>query len=209
MQRLSVDSIILAGGESKRMGRDKAFLPLCGKPFIQIIAEKLSRYSDKLIISTNKDENLYTEYLKDIDTQIIFVKDKNPYSGPLNGIVSCLDVLSSDFVFVGTCDTPLLESELIPYFLSKINSFQAIIPQVKKRLQFLNTLYEKSAIHKAEEVYSKGTKSLYRWIEDISVMKIKEGEVMEIDPHLYSYWSINTPQDYQRIKEVWKEKYGC
>nr|WP_242462912.1 molybdenum cofactor guanylyltransferase [Persephonella atlantica] len=206
---MSIDSIILAGGESKRMGRDKAFLPLCGKPFIQIVAEKLSNYSHRLIISTNKDESLYTEYLKDIDAQIIFVKDKNPYSGPLNGIVSCLDVLSADLVFISTCDTPLLEEKLIPFFTDSIDSFQAVIPEVKGKLQFLNTLYEKSAINAAENLYKKGVRSLHRWVESINALKIDQKEVEEIDPNLYSYWSINTPEDYQRIKKLWKEKYGC
>jgi len=209
VQRLSVDTVILAGGESKRMGKDKAFLPLCGKPFIQIIAEKLSKYSDRIIISLNKEKNLYTDYLKGIDAEIVYVKDKNPYTGPLNGIISCYEEIKSSFVFIATCDTPLLKGELIPFFLKRIGNYQAVVPEVKGKLQFLNTLYEKSAIHIAKNLYRKGEKSLYRWIKDIETLRITEEEVGEVDPHLYSYWSINTPEDYQRIKKVWEEKYGC
>ncbi|MDQ7055579.1 MAG: molybdenum cofactor guanylyltransferase [Persephonella sp.] len=187
MQRLPVDSIILAGGESKRMGKDKAFLSLCGKPFIQIIAEELSKYSNKIIVSVNKDKNLYVDYLKNVNVEVVYVKDSYPYTGPLNGIISCISEIKSEFVFVATCDTPMLKGKLLPFFLKKIHGYQAVIPEVGGKLQFLNTLYEKPAIDAAEELYKKGVRSLHRWVKSINTLKIGQKEVENIDPHLCSY----------------------
>ncbi|HHG74860.1 MAG TPA: molybdenum cofactor guanylyltransferase, partial [Persephonella sp.] len=59
MSEMKISAVLLAGGQSKRMGKDKAFLQLNGKTFLRIIAEKLSIYCDQIIVSGNKEKKLY------------------------------------------------------------------------------------------------------------------------------------------------------
>ncbi len=203
---MKISAVLLAGGQSKRMGKDKAFLQLNGKTFLRIIAEKLSIYCDQIIVSGNKEKKLYLSQLRGIKSQIDFVKDKNPFTGPLNGIVSCRKKIKNDLVFISTCDTPLLNEEIIPYLSSKIDGYDAVIPTVNNKEQFLNTVYKKSALDLGERLYSEGVRSLYEWINHLKILKISEKEIKYIDKHTYSYWSINRPEDYERIKNLWKEK---
>ncbi|WP_293444311.1 molybdenum cofactor guanylyltransferase [Persephonella sp.] len=203
---MKISAVLLAGGQSKRMGRDKAFLQLNGKTFLRIIAEKLSRYCDQIIVSGNKEKELYLSQLRGIKSQIDFVKDKNPFTGPLNGIVSCRKKIKNEIVFISTCDTPLLNEEIIPYLSGKIDVYDAVIPIVNNKEQFLNTVYKKSALDRGERLYTEGVRSLYKWVNHLKILKISEKEIKYIDKHIYSYWSINRPEDYERIKNLWKEK---
>jgi molybdopterin-guanine dinucleotide biosynthesis protein A len=188
--------VILAGGQSKRMGTDKAFLRLKDKTFLQIITQKLSKKCNQLILSINKDEEIYKNHLKGLN--FISVKDKNPYEGPLNAISSVADFIDYEYVFIATCDTPLINENLIDFYLTKIQSYDAVIPVVNDKIQPLNTLYTKNAVLKSKDIYGK-TKSLIGWIQNLNVLYIDEKEIKKIDKNLYTYKSVNTPQDYDLL----------
>ncbi|WP_457625468.1 molybdenum cofactor guanylyltransferase [Persephonella sp.] len=205
---MKISAILLAGGQSKRMGRDKAFLEIGGKTFLRIIAEKLSVYCSRIVISGNKEEDLYLSQLKEINAEIIFVKDKHPYAGPLNGIISCKEYIKHEYVFIATCDTPFLNQELIPFFYRRINGYDAVIPSVNEKLQFLNTLYTRKSVEVGRSLYEKGIRSLYKWIESLNIKKIEENKIKTIDKDALTYWSINTPEDYDRIKFLWRKTGG-
>ncbi len=201
-----ITGIVLAGGESKRMGKDKAFLYLCGKTFLRHILEKLDKHCNQIIISGNKEKNLYIKEASDLKAEILFVKDINPYTGPLNGIVSCIDYIKNEYIFISTCDTPLLRAKLIPFFMEEIDDYEAVIPVIKGKFQPLNTLYRKSAILKGKEAYNeKGIRSLYRWIKLIRHKNIFEDKILSIDRDLSSYLSVNTPQLYEAVKRKVRE----
>lgn len=188
--------IILAGGKSSRMGQDKAFLDFYGKSFIRVIAEKLSRKCNQLIISANKEEDIYRRELKGIDFDV--VKDINPYDGPLNAVVSTLPLIKNEFVFIATCDTPFLNENLIDFYLSVIDGFDAVIPVVDEKFQTLNTLYTQKAILIAKDIY-KTKKSLLSWIENLNYLKLPENKIRLIDEKLLTYKSINTKEDYLKL----------
>ncbi|WP_457643259.1 molybdenum cofactor guanylyltransferase [Persephonella sp.] len=210
MQRLSerITAVLLAGGQSKRMGTDKAFLKLGGETFIRIIARKLSIYCSQIVVSGNKEENLYLKEIGNVNTEVIVVRDRDPFTGPLNGIASVTPFVKHRLVFVATCDTPLLEPQLIPFFAEKIEEKEAVIPVIGEKLQFLNTLYTKEALKKSESVYNKGTKSLHKWVEGLDFIKVSESQIKPVDRKLFSYWSINTQEDFKRLKVLWGEGYA-
>lgn len=191
-----VSCVILAGGQSKRMGTDKAFLILKDKTFLQIITQKLSRKCDEIILSVNKDEEMYRQHLKGINFKV--VKDLQPYEGPLHAISSVADFIKNEYVFIATCDTPLLNENLIDFYLEKIQNYDAVIPMVNNKIQPLNTLYKKNAVLKSKNLYGK-TKSLIGWIENLNVLYLNQEEIEKIDSQLLSYYSVNTPQDYEKI----------
>lgn len=206
-EKREITTILLAGGQSKRMGKDKAFLKLNGKTFFRIIIEKISKYSNQIIISTNKDKNLYLPDISDLTIHPLFVKDKNLYSGPLNGIISCIPYVKNKFIFIATCDTPLLNPDLIPFLLDKINNYDAVIPVINEKKQFLNTIYTKNALNIANNLYSAGKRSLYAWTNLLNVKEIHQKELEAVKNSLLSYWSINTPEDYTRLLDIWHKYY--
>jgi len=203
---MKISAILLAGGQSKRMGKDKAFLQLDGKTFLRIIAEKLSAYCEQIIVSGNREKEEYLSQLYGIKSQIDFVKDVNPYTGPLNGIISCRKKIKNELVFISTCDTPFLQEDIIPYLYKRIDNFDAVIPEINKKKQFLNTIYKRSAVDIGEQLYKKGVRSLYQWVNDLKTVQISEKDIKQADKNLLSYWSINRPEEYERAKVLWREK---
>ncbi len=195
----NVTTVILAGGESKRMGKDKAFLLWNGKTFLRHILEKVSQFSDEIIISANKSEHIYKEQIKDIKKPVKIIKDKNPYSGPLNGIVSCFDYISNNNVFIATCDTPDINLEVIKYLFKNLKGFDAVIPVINNKFQPLNTFYKKEAISVGKNLYEKGNKSLFKWVENLNVKYISDKDLKKYDPYLSTFRSINTPEEYRNF----------
>lgn len=195
----NLSCILLAGGQSKRMGKDKAFLDYKGKPFILVIVEKLFKKCDEIVVVVNKDKTIYEEVLKDFLSKIKIVKDKNPYDGPLNGIVSAYQWLNNDKIFIATVDTPLLEERLIDLYKDLIKEYDCVIPDIDGKLQPLNTIYTKKALEKAISVY-KEKKSLMAWIESLNCLKISKEYIEKFDKNLGSYFSVNTPENYEKLK---------
>lgn len=84
---------ILMGGESKRMGRDKAFVKWKGKTFLEHLYQELSFYNKNIVLSVNNDQ-----YLK-LKNSYTCILDEEPKKGPLGGIYSVLNQLESDVIF--------------------------------------------------------------------------------------------------------------
>lgn len=197
----NITSVLLVGGQSKRMGQDKAFLILNGETFLRKIVKSLIKYSSNLILIGNKEIDLYKKELKDI-TDFLYIKDISPYDGPLNAVVSSLPFINNDYIFLSTCDTPFLNPEIIKYFRENIGDYEVVIAEINKKYQFLNALYKKEALFKAKDLYQQGKKSLFALFEILNVKIINQEEISYIDKDLLSFWSINTPQDYEKAKIV-------
>ncbi len=191
-----ISCIVLAGGKSKRMGRDKAFLKFKGKTFLKNVLDSVSKICDEIIIVGNREEELYLKEAKEIEKNVYFTKDIHPYEGPLNGVISALPFVNGEKVFIATCDTPLISPEIIDLLNREIDEFDAVIPVIKGKFQPLNTLYKRQALKKAEELYKEGNRSLSSFIKKLNVKYIDEKKILN---YALSYWSINTPEDYKKL----------
>jgi len=200
---MNITGLVLAGGQSKRMGKDKAFLKFQGKTFLRNILESLDKYCTQIVIVINKKESLYENEIKNLNAEITFVKDKYPYEGPLNGILSSLEFIKNELVYITPCDTPLLNPEIIPYFAQIINGYDAVIPDVKGKIQPLNALYKKTALKISKQVFEKeNKKSLMAFLEKLNIKHVNEKDIQKIDKNLYSYFSVNTPESYQSLLQI-------
>lgn len=144
MRNKNITAIILAGGKSRRMGRDKAFIKIGGKTFIERIIEMLKPLFREIIIVTNEPEKF-----KGLDVRI--VRDIKPNCGPLSGIHSGLVYSKTELNFVVACDMPFLDCESIEFMCSKVNGYGGVLPKVKDRIEPLYAIYSKSLIPLLEE----------------------------------------------------------
>jgi molybdopterin-guanine dinucleotide biosynthesis protein A len=189
----TMDALILAGGENKRLKVTKGFLEINSKKIIESNVEKLKRLFDRVIISTD-DPELYF-YLG-----VPMVGDVVEHRGPMTGILSVLSIPEVSELFVTACDMPFIKSELIKYIVDKWSGrWDAIVPIFDNKPQPLLGIYSKRIAQNIEQSIKIGERSLRRFLHKIGVLYIEERDVRAIDPEGKSFVNINTIDDYLLI----------
>lgn len=181
-------AIILAGGNSTRMGRDKTMLPICDRPMIKHIYRQLSPYFKEIIISAN---NSTRHSLLGVNV----VEDKTTGRGPLMGIASALRASIHDVNFAIACDIPEIDTRLVRAMLRWVGDYDAVVPTVgPMRYEPLFAVYRKSALPVIEQTLESGNN---RVVDALNRCRVKH-----IDLSGKQLTNINTMGDYHRfIKE--------
>ncbi len=189
----SMQALILAGGENKRLPMIKGFLEINGKRIIDSNIDLLDRIFDKVIISTNDPERYF--YLGRP-----MVGDTVRYRGPMTGILSVLNIPEISEIFVTACDMPFISAELIQYIVSQWDKkWDAAIPIFDKKPQPLLGVYSKTIAPNMENSIKHGTRSLRKFIQNVNVLYVHEQEVRNIDREGKSFVNINTLEDIQQV----------
>jgi molybdenum cofactor guanylyltransferase len=120
IEKKGITGIILAGGQSRRMGMEKGLVRLKDKTLIEYSIDVMKQLADRIIISSNS--NVYA----DLGFEVF--PDKIPNSGPMGGIYSCLCESKSDANLVLSCDTPFVNPGLFNYILTNSAAQQIVAP---------------------------------------------------------------------------------
>lgn len=182
--RPDATAVILAGGDSRRMGRDKSLLEVGHKPLIGHIAEQLAFFPERLVGSNDQARYAFL--------QIPVVPDRQSGQGPLMGILSCVDRAAYDVCFVTGCDTPMLDPQFILHLLSQADDYDIVIPQfADDRVEPLLAVYRKTVVPVAEAVLRGGGRRVVDLFAHLRV-RIVRGE----QPSWYC--NLNTMEEYRR-----------
>ncbi len=182
--------VILAGGESRRMGADKAFLDLDGMPLIgRVLSVFLSQF-DQTIIVTKRPE-----LFKDFRVRV--VKDALDVKGPLTGIYTGLLNARSEQCFVAACDMPFLNPRLIAYMAEVTGNFDAVVPLVEGLPEPLHAIYHRRNLPLMETAIRGGDLKISQLIDQLRVRYLSEHEITYYDPQKRSFMNLNTPEQYK------------
>lgn len=143
-----ITGIILAGGQSLRMGSNKALVSWKGKRLVDWVMEALRPLCSRIIISANEDiPNL---------TEAELVKDHHRGIGPAAGIEAGLSASNTRLNILATCDTPMLSTPFFKYMLEMHGDFEISIPVHHGVNEPLIGVYNRSALNNFREAISKG-----------------------------------------------------
>lgn len=178
-------AIIMAGGKSSRMGRDKGMLPIDGRPMIAHICDKLRPHFKELLISAN-DAERYSFLGIDI------VKDRIPDRGPLMGIASAVEVSAHDVNVTVACDIPGVEMAFVRRMLRESAGYDGVVPVTGASfLEPLCAVYRKSILGPFNEAIDRGERKIKEVLKNC---RIKYIEVDDAGP----FRNINTAEDYEK-----------
>ena len=193
-QRISgVSGVILAGGESQRMGSDKSLLPIQGARFIDRVYARLNSLFDEVIIVTNSPK-LYQ------DIPCRKVPDIYLKQGALGGIHAGLSQVQQPRAFVVGCDMPFIAAELVRKICSHAKQGDLILPLSSCGHEPLHALYEKNCLPAMEQVLEAGHKRIMKFFSQVKVVEIPAAELLSLDPQEKSFCNINTPDEYYRLR---------
>ena len=171
--------IILCGGQSRRMGRDKGSMIIQDKPMIKHILSTLNHQIDEAIIVLNDKTRIgrYSEFInpEEYSYTITFLEDKIKNKGPMPGIMTGLEQIKSDYALILPCDSPYVSENYIKTIFSEFDeNYQAIVPfhdeQNKlKTSEPLHSIYTKNIIPEIEELVNEDVLHIKGLIEKIDV----------------------------------------
>jgi FdhD protein len=190
----ATSGVILAGGESRRMGSDKSLLPLDGERFIERSFQLMASLFEEVLIVTNSPE-LYA------DIPCRKVPDIYRGKGALAGIHAGLYHASQPRIFVVACDMPYLEPALIRYLCHENPAADVHIPRNSCGLEPLQARYRKSCLPAMETVLTNPGPRIIDFFPAVAVTELPSEIWQRFDPQGRSFHNINTPQDYFNLRD--------
>jgi molybdopterin-guanine dinucleotide biosynthesis protein A len=181
--------IILAGGKSKRMGQDKAFMDVNGKAMIQHVIDNIKPLCNQILISANQEEYKKFNYpvIKDI------IKD----AGPAGGIISCLQHSLNRKNIIIPCDMPYASMEFLERLLRLSTGFEITVPKAGKMIQPLCGIYLKDVYYKFKTLVEEGEHTLQHLLKHFKIKIIAQEHLPDIDLKK-SLRNVNNLSDLER-----------
>lgn len=186
-------AIILAGGDSQRMGSDKANLLLGGQTLLQRVIGTMQQLFPHAIVSVRQPR-------PEID--LPQVCDDRLYAGPLAGLAAGLGQVTTPWAFVVACDMPYLEPAMVELLADYRADYQAVVPVVQGHPQPLAAFYSAGCRDTlGAHLAGGGKNSLRAVLEQLRVRYVDEAELLKADPALRSFFDLDTPQDVTAARE--------
>jgi molybdopterin-guanine dinucleotide biosynthesis protein A len=180
-------AIIMAGGDSRRMGIDKSMLLIKGRPIIEHICRQLRGTFSQILISSDEVEKLAFLGFK-------IIPDKMPGQGPLMGIASALEASANELNFVVACDIPYIDIRLVRKMLTEAQTSDMVIPTTgNEKYEPLFAVYRKSAIEAINQVLSSGARKISDAFAHCNVKYIK----LETK----QFTNLNTIEEYEEFRK--------
>lgn len=192
---LEIEGFILVGGQSRRMGADKAGLKLGGRSFVERAAEALAAISRTVRVVGTRDETLMYP--------LKVVSDVYPKWGALGGLHGALAACRAPWAAILACDLPFVTGELFVRLASFRADFDAVVPvQMDGRLQPLCALYRREACAtRAEELISGGERRPRALLQQVRTRMVEPGELAALHGASHFFTNVNTPEDFAQARE--------
>lgn len=190
-------AIILAGGDSQRMGRDKANLLLGEQTLLQHVIAAMQQIFPHIIVSVRQPRP-EIELPQVCDEQ---ANEGMPVgAGPLAGLAAGLGHITTPWAFVVACDMPFVEPAMVELLAKYRPEYQAVVPVVQGHPQPLVAFYAGSCLDTIRgtiraHLAGGGKNSLRAALEQLQVRYVDETELLKADPAMRSFFDLDTPQD--------------
>ncbi len=198
---LTVSAAVMAGGRSRRMGQDKAWLDLGdGRPIVRRVIDVLSEVADEVLIVANDPRYLT------LGPRV--VPDRFPDGGALGGIATGVGAARHPTVLVVACDMPFLRADLWRLLLAYAGEADVVIPRVAGEYETLHAVYAKACLPAMERALGSGRMRVISFFDDVRVRPVEEAELRAVDPDLASLTNLNTPAEFEAALQAARRRAG-
>jgi len=193
-----VTGVLLAGGKSQRMGKDKRTLVLEGKTLVdRSLAVLLEIFPEVIVVLGQHDFPIHHDHVR-------IVKDLIPDRAAAGGLYTGLHFSTHSRVFVVACDMPFLNGEVIRYVTSISAGYDITLVELGHGLQTMHAVYSKRCLAPLEHMVKREHLRLQDLLLEptLTIHKIAEGDVLPYDKHLLSFMNLNSPADYELARKM-------
>ncbi len=183
--------VIQAGGESRRMGRDKALIPFLGRPLIERVISRVGHLADEVLVTTNRPQD-YQFLGLPLFTDVI------PDRGALGGLYTALYAARQPLVAVVACDMPFVQPALLAYErdLLQDGTIDAAIPKTGGGTEPFHAVYRRDTC--LPEILAAIQAEKWRvdaWYSRAQIYFLSAEEMTRYDPEGLAFNNVNTPEE--------------
>lgn len=186
---------ILAGGQSRRMGTDKSFVLVDGKPLIQHVIERASQLDTPLILIAN-DVERYRQWGLPVYPDVI------PGAGSLGGLYTALIHSTTDYTLCLACDMPQINPAVLQYLITLMGKNDAIVPRLNNTPQSLHAIYHRRCLTVMDAHIQQGRLKISEMFDALNTRFVDEDELRPLDPECTSFVNLNTPVDLEQFAGI-------
>jgi len=201
VEHSDISVVILAGGISRRLGRDKAVEPFGDETLLHRVARRASEaVGSNDVVIVVAQEGQAERAPSDIPHRLVV--DALPGTGTLGGIYTGLEAACNEWALVVACDMPFLSAPLLRYMAGLRNNADAIVPVISGRSEPTHALYSRRCIPAISQRLQAGQLKAAGFLDLVRVRHIDEDEARRFDPELISFFNVNRPEDLARAIEI-------
>jgi molybdopterin-guanine dinucleotide biosynthesis protein A len=205
VENLSV--LILAGGRSRRMGQDKAWLRLDGAALVERVARRVLPVAEEVLFSANAAEP-FAQLTSSLPVPAAVVADLFPGAGPLAGIHAGLRAARGDLLLALAVDLPFVNLALVRHIVGLAQGWDAVVPQMPHPTtgelvwEPLHALYRRSCLPAITARLAAGERRTVSFLSDVRTRPLTLAEITPFDPELRSFFNVNTADDWHDAQRL-------
>ncbi len=198
-----LSGIVLAGGQSRRLGQDKAALRLWGgkgPTLLEATVAHLAAVCDEVLV-------VGLAPLARPGLSARLAPDRLPGAGALGAIYTGLQEAAYPFVLAVACDMPFLDEALLRYMAGLPRDYDVLIPRVPSgqgaedyHLEPLHAIYSRSCLEPILRSLERGKRKIIDFFPEVRVRYLEREELAPFEPLDRAFQNINTPEDLAEVK---------
>ena len=189
---MTLTAVILCGGQSSRMGRDKASLLIGSETFLERAIRTVRAFAGEVIVVSRASQP--------VPEGVRVVHDPVENLGPLAGIAAGLAASHSDLNAVIACDMPLIKAAVLQRLADLIGDHDACVAVVDGHASVLCGVYRSRVAAVAQQLLDQGERRVTALVERLNTKRVDAALLRDIDPLLETFFSCDTPEAYRRLK---------
>ena len=193
--------IVLAGGASRRMGRNKAFLELGGRSLIARVIDRLALVCAEVLVVAG-DTHAYT------GLGVRLVEDHFRGVGVLGGLHAGLEAATYDLVMAVGCDMPFLNPDLLRAFVGWADGVDVAVLRQGDQVEPLHGAYRRTCLPAMETAIRAHRRRIISFFCQVHVRYVTLEDVIPFDPEMRSFRNVNTPADWESAWQEWEMEEG-
>jgi molybdenum cofactor guanylyltransferase len=196
---LRVGGIVLCGGQSTRMGRPKAWLPVGDELMLPRVVRLMSEVVSPIVVVAAPAQEL-----PPLSADVAIARDAHPGRGPLEGLAAGLRTLAglADAAFVSSCDAPLLRPSFIRRMIELLGDARIAVPVVESRHHPLAAVYQLEVLPAVERLLAEGRLRVMDLFAVETTRLVTDVELRNVDRELESLRNVNTREEYAAALET-------
>ena len=200
LNNLDITGIILAGGQSLRMGFNKAEAEMHGESMLIRMIDKLKEVTPNIVVSSGT--------ISYPNISLPQIADEYPQCGPLGGIYSVLKVSNTSLNLVVSCDIPLVSISLLKYIVASAAGNDSLITvpvDNDGQIQMTCAVYRKEVLPFLEQQMLTKVYKMKNLLDLVSVEYINISSEHPLF-HEYAFMNVNKPSTLEEARKLWNNQ---